>query len=90
MDVKFTPNFEGDNITMLAYALIDNNVIPFEGMNSNACDFMKCPVENGKQQSYVFNVNIALSKPRGIFTTRWLMQQNGEKRCCFMNKFKIL
>ncbi|KAL7025384.1 hypothetical protein ACKWTF_013457 [Chironomus riparius] len=90
MDVKFTPNFEGSNITLLAYALIGSDALPFEGMNPNACDFMKCPVQSGKPQSYIFNVNIGVLKPKGIFTTRWLMKQNGENRCCFVNKFKIL
>lgn len=90
MDVKFTPEFEGSDITMIAYANMGGKLYPFDAMNSNACDFMKCPVEKNVQQSYVFNVEIGLSKPRGIFNTLWIMKRGETNLCCFSNKFQIV
>jgi hypothetical protein len=89
MDVKFLPEFGGSNLTLLAYANIAGRFVEFDEMNSNACDFMKCPIESGTEQSYIFHVKVELNKPRGKFNVRWLMKQNNENRCCFMNKFQI-
>lgn len=90
MDMKFTPDFDGSDFKLLAYALINDKALPFDGMNPNACDFMKCPIERGAIQSYVFNVTVGILKPKGSVRTRWLMTQNGENRCCFVNIFKIV
>jgi hypothetical protein len=90
MNVKFTPQFEGSNLTMLAYAMINGKAVAFAGMNGQACDYMKCPIASGTQQSYIFNVNVDANKPYGKFNVRWIMKQGDENRCCFANKFKIV
>ncbi|KAG5670999.1 hypothetical protein PVAND_001224 [Polypedilum vanderplanki] len=89
MNMTFIPQFEGSDLSLKAYAIINGKELPFEEMNSKACDYMECPIKKGVQQDYVFNVNVDMLKPRGKFNVRWLMKQGNENRCCFTNKFKI-
>lgn len=90
MNVNFTPDFSGSDIQMLAYTNILNQEFEFEGMEKNACKFMQCPISSGNTHNYTFNVLVDKSKPRGTFTVQWRMSQNGENKCCFENKFKII
>lgn len=89
MDVDFTPDFEGSDVTMLAYALLPLKDAEFEGMDDNACNWMKCPVVPNTQQRYTFVLSMQKSYPKGMFHVRWLMKKGGEPKCCFTNKFKI-
>lgn len=89
MDVDFTPDFEGSDVTMLAYALLPLADAEFEGMDDNACNWMKCPVAANTQQRYTFVLSMQKSYPKGTFNVRWLMKKGGEPKCCFTNKFKI-
>lgn len=89
MTVDFTPDFDGDDVTMLAYALLPGADAEFQGMDENACHWMKCPVVKGTQQTYTFALSMRKSYPRGMFNVRWLMKKAGEPKCCFTNKFKI-
>lgn len=90
MNMNFTPDFDGDDIEMLAFTKIANIDAEFEGMDKNACNFMTCPVVNGTTKDYLFNVLVDRSKPRGTFRVQWRMKQRGVNRCCFENKFKLL
>lgn len=90
MNVNFTPDFDGNDIEMLAFTNIANYDAKFEGMDKNACNFMQCPVTSGVNQNYTFNVLVDRTKPSGSFTVQWRMKQNGENRCCFENKFKLV
>lgn len=90
MNMNFTPDFDGSDIEMLAFTNIVGVDARFEGMDSNACNFMTCPVTNGTNQDYLFNVLVDRLKPRGTFKVQWRMKQNGENKCCFENKFKIV
>jgi hypothetical protein len=90
MTVDFTPDFDGSDIEMLAYALIGNNEYAFEAMNKDACAFMDCPVSNGVNKNYTFNVLIDQLKPSGVYTVQWRMKQKGVVKCCFQNGFKIV
>lgn len=89
MTVAFTPDFEGDDITMMAYALLPGVDAAFDGMNDNACDWMTCPVVKNTQQTYTFVLSMKKSYPLGMFNVRWLMKKGGEPKCCFTNKFRI-
>lgn len=89
MNVDFTPDFEGDDVTMLAYALLPGADAEFQGMDDNACHWMQCPVVKNAKQTYIFNLSMKRSYPLGSFNVRWLMKQNGEPKCCFTNRFKI-
>lgn len=90
MNVNFTPDFDGSDIEVLAFTNIANRDAEFEGMDKNACNFMSCPVSNGVKQNYTFNVEVDRLKPRGTFSVQWRMTQNGQNKCCFENKFKIV
>lgn len=90
MNVTFTPDFDGSDIEMLAYALIGNEEAAFEGMDKDACKFMNCPVSNSVTQNYIFNVVIDTLKPSGSFPVQWRMMQKGVVKCCFQNSFKIV
>lgn len=87
--MDFTPEFEGEDITLLAYALLPGADAEFVGMNDNACDWMSCPVVKNVKQTYTFQLMIKTSYPKGLFSVRWLMKKAGEPKCCFVNKFKI-
>jgi ML domain len=89
MDMDFTPKFEGSDHTLLAYALLPGVDAEFQGMDSNACHWMKCPVQKDVKQTYTFNLMMQPSYPKGLFNVRWLMKQDGVPTCCFVNKFKI-
>jgi ML domain len=89
MDMEFTPDFEGSDLTLLAYALLPGVDAEFQGMDDNACHWMKCPVEKGVKQTYTFNLFMQPTYPKGLFNVRWLMKKGGANRCCFLNKFKI-
>lgn len=90
MNMNFTPDFEGDEIEVKAFTNIAGIDAEFEGMDSNACNYMTCPIEKGKTINYAFNVLVEKTKPRGTFTVQWRMTQRGVNRCCFGNKFKLL
>lgn len=89
MMVNFTPDFEGDDVTMLAYALLPGVDAEFQGMDDNACHWMNCPVVKDIPQAYTFNLSMQKSYPRGSFSVRWLMKKSGQPACCFTNRFKI-
>lgn len=89
LNMDFTPDFDGDKFTLLAYALIPGADAEFAGMDSDACHWMTCPVEKGVMQTYSFELKMKKSYPKGLFNVRWLMKKNGEPKCCFVNKFKI-
>lgn len=90
MNMNFTPDFDGSDIEVVAYALIANREESFSGMDTNACNFMTCPVTNGVKQNYTFNVLVDYKKPYGSYTVQWRMKQRGIVKCCFQNKFRIL
>jgi Niemann-Pick C2 protein len=90
MNVDFNPDFEGDDVTMMAYALLPGGTdASFPGMNDNACDWMQCPVVKNKVQTYTFNLTMSRGYPIGSFNVRWLMKQGDKPKCCFQNRFKI-
>lgn len=90
MNVDFNPDFEGDNVTLLAYALLPGETdASFPGMDDNACHWMQCPVVKNVVQTYTFNLTMAKSYPTGMFNVRWLMKQSGVPKCCFQNRFII-
>jgi hypothetical protein len=90
MTVDFIPDFEGDDITLLAYALLPLKDVGFDGMDENACHWMNCPVVKGIKQTYTFRLSMSKSYPSGMFNTRWSMKKGGVPTCCFVNKFRIL
>lgn len=64
MDVVFKPDFEGSNVTMLAYALLPGGAdAPFPGMNDDACHWMQCPVVQDTTQTYTFNLTMSKDYP---------------------------
>lgn len=89
MDMDFTPDFEGSDLTLLAYALLPGVDAEFQGMDENACHWMTCPVVKGVKQTYTFNLSMGRTYPTGNFNVRWLMKKAGEPVCCFTNRFKI-
>lgn len=89
MSVDFIPDFEGDEVTMLAYALLPGADAEFQGMDDNACHWMKCPVVKNEKQTYTFVLSMRKSYPLGSFRVRWLMRKAGQPACCFTNRFKI-
>lgn len=90
MKVHFTPDFEGsDNITMIAYALLPKYDAKFKDIDEDACKLTPCPIVKNVRNTYTLNLNISPKFPISIVNTRWLMSQNGQPKCCFVNKFKI-
>jgi hypothetical protein len=66
--IDFTPNFDGDgnDVTMLAYAIIAQKETAWPGMNPNACEFLEkgCPLENGVRASYnLSNLKVDTNAP---------------------------
>lgn len=90
MNMEFVPDFDGSDITLLAYALLPGADAEFQGMDENACNWMTCPLVKGARQTYTFNLSMRKSYPSGIFNVRWLMKKDGQPKCCFTNKFKIV
>lgn len=87
--MDFTPEFEGDDITMLAYAQLPGTDKKFEGMDANACRWMQCPVVKSTKQTYAYSLSMNKNYPKGLFNVRWSMKQGDENKCCFIVKFKI-
>lgn len=67
VSIQFTPDFEGDNITMLAYTTVPIEA-PWPGMDDNACNFMTCPVEKNVSTTYLFGVKLSSELPRVKFS----------------------
>lgn len=63
INVEFTPDFDGDDISMMAYALMPGIEKAFPEMDGNACNFMKCPVTHGVQQNYTYGLKLAPTYP---------------------------
>lgn len=98
--MKFTPDFSGNNIEMLAFGYnpVQEKWDVFEEMNSkkDACNFMTCPVVNGQTMYYTYNLRledrVTYRNLPPIYNTRvqWRMTQNGVNRCCFENKISLV
>lgn len=63
INVEFTPDFDGDDITMMAYALMPGIEKSFPDMDENACNHMTCPVVEGTRQTYTFGMKLAPTYP---------------------------
>lgn len=63
INIDFTPDFEGNDVTLMAYALLGGVEKSFPDMDENACNHMTCPVSNGVKQSYSFGLKLAPSYP---------------------------
>lgn len=63
INIEFTPDFDGSDITMMAYALMPGIEKSFPDMNPDACSFTTCPVESGKRQTYSFGLKMAPTYP---------------------------
>lgn len=87
--MDFTPEFEGDAFKVTAYALFPTSDAAFPGMDTDACHWMTCPVVKGVKQTYTFRLSMGHLNPKGAFHVRWLMTRGDEKKCCFVNRFKL-
>lgn len=63
INIDFTPDFDGDDITMMAYALLPGASKSFDAMDPNACNFTTCPVVKGTRQTYSFGLKLAPHYP---------------------------
>jgi ML domain len=63
INIEFTPAFEGEDLTLMAYALLPGIEKSFPDMDPDACKFMTCPVVNGTQQTYSFGLKLAPAYP---------------------------
>jgi hypothetical protein len=52
-----------DNLTGKVYWANQMGDLPFLGMNSNACQFMSCPVQAGNRQTYEYRLSISKKFP---------------------------
>jgi len=89
INIEFTPDFEGENITMMAYALFPGMEKSFPDMDPNACNYTACPVVKGNKQTYTLGMKLSSGYPIGLFNARFLLKQSGEPKCCFLTKFRI-
>jgi hypothetical protein len=71
MEVDFKPDFEGSDVTLLAYALLPGGTdAPFPGMDDNACHWMNCPVVKDTTQTYTFNLTMSKDYPSVSFKSK--------------------
>lgn len=63
INVEFTPDFDGNDITMMAYALMPLVEKPFPDMDPNACNHTTCPVVKGVKQTYSFGLKLSTTYP---------------------------
>lgn len=63
INIDFTPDFDGDDVTLMAYAIIGGIEKSFPDMDANACNHMSCPVKNGNRQSYTYGLKLAPTYP---------------------------
>jgi len=63
LDVDFVPDFEGNDLTMMAYAMLANSEVGFHDMDPDACKFMTCPVVKDTPLQYSFGMRTASSYP---------------------------
>lgn len=66
ISVEFTPDFDGDDLTMLAYTTVPIEA-QWPGMDGNACNYMPCPVQSGVSTTYNFAVKLTPQYPRVCF-----------------------
>lgn len=90
LDMDFTPDFDAaDQLTVTASAWVVASYADFPGQDTNACNWMTCPVVKNTRQTYTFKLSMDKNYPKGTFKTRWWMRQGEDSKCCFMNRFKI-
>lgn len=63
INIEFTPDFDGEDITMMAYALMPGIEKSFPDMDPNACNYTTCPVAKGQKQSYTYGLKLAPTYP---------------------------
>jgi hypothetical protein len=76
MEVDFKPDFEGSDVTLLAYALLPGTDAPFPGMDDNACHWMNCPVVKDTTQTYTFNLTMSRDYPAVSFESKSRLNSN--------------
>jgi len=57
------PAVGSENVTGRAYWTNQMGDLPFVGMTTDACNFVTCPIEADKRQTYVYQLNIAKKFP---------------------------
>lgn len=55
--------FSADELTATAYWKSSLRDLPLAGMDTNACNFMTCPVEKNVKTTYNFNLEISKKFP---------------------------
>lgn len=89
INIDFTPDFDGDDITLMAYALVSGIEKSFPDMDENACNHMPCPVTTGIKQSYSFGLKLAPSYP--LVSTKNFYERRGKFYCysLFQGMFNV-
>lgn len=63
ISINLTPDFDGDNITILAYTTVPIEA-QWPGMDSDACKFMSCPVQKDVPTTYNYAMQLTPDYPR--------------------------
>lgn len=86
--MDFTPDFDASSVKVSAYAHNLNDA-PFESMDTNACNYMTCPIVKDQKSTYNYFVPIEAKHPPGVYDVKWVMTVDDQPKCCFINKLKI-
>lgn len=60
--IDYTPDFDADDVKLTIYSLSFGEK-QWPGMNTNACEFTKCPIENGVANKYTYGVQLNPTYP---------------------------
>lgn len=91
MKFSFTPEFNASLPLGQAHKADLLQDLPVVDMETNACKFTKCPLEQGVKNEYHYPFEIKSEYPEGSYTVKWKVWNKDEpikQACCF--KFNII
>ncbi|CAK1543276.1 unnamed protein product [Leptosia nina] len=92
LSYDFTPNVTLDKLRAGFFWASETADVPFPEMhNADACQYTKCPIEDGKQQTFEYSLRLGKKLPRGQFTFKLKLwdETDETKACCFMTTVAI-
>ncbi|KAL7047492.1 hypothetical protein ACKWTF_002942 [Chironomus riparius] len=93
INVDFVPKFSSDHIKMdLFFDFINFNMLRniSYSIDTEACNFMTCPIVNGIKNTYRYRGHIPNIIPKAMYRFYFMMSEGSIPKCCFGMKINIM
>uniref|UniRef100_U5EWD5 Putative ml domain salivary peptide n=1 Tax=Corethrella appendiculata TaxID=1370023 RepID=U5EWD5_9DIPT len=85
----YTPHFASADTKAQAAWVKGTSLIPWIGLDSNACAYTKCPYEPNEKQTYTTDLEIGRKYPSQLYDVKYTLTNEDGEFCCFLTQIKI-